>query len=222
MSRIDLVPRSCFRSLVVVEREDWNRRWARRGFRSRFEPSLFLAEEVEGIQPGRALDLGCGQGRNAVWLAQRGWQITAVDFSEVALAQARCLPRSRATSVEWVMADLREYEPPVGTFDLVLHLYVHLPAPARRLVLRRAAAALAPGGVLLVLSHDVVNLNIGYGGPSDPAVLYAAADIAAELPGLRIQRAEQVARPVETEEGEAVAIDALVRAVAPFSGSGRR
>jgi SAM-dependent methyltransferase len=172
-------------------------------------------EEVEDLRPGRALDLGCGEGRNAVWLAQRGWRVTAVDFSEIALARARRLASSRSAAVEWVVADLRAYEPPAGAFDLVLYLYVHLPAPARRLVLRRAAAALAPGGALLVLGHDLANLTAGHGGPSDPAVLYTPAEIVTELPRLRIERAEQVARPVETEEGEAVAIDALVRAVAP-------
>lgn len=200
-----------------MEREHWNRRWASRKFLSWCEPSLAVVEEVEGLRPGSALDLGCGEGRNAVWLAQRGWQVTAVDFSGIALARARHLASSRSASVEWLLADLRTYEPPAAAFDLVLYLYVHLPAPGRRLVLRRAAAALAPGGALLVLGHDVANLTAGYGGPSDPAVLYTPAEIADELAALRIERFEQVARPVQTEEGEAVAIDALVRAVAPSS-----
>ncbi len=198
-----------------VEREDWNRKHEESELLVGAEPNRFLVAEVEGLAPGRALDLACGQGRNAVWLAERGWRVTGVDFSEVALARAQRLAAARAVSVEWVLADLREHTPPAGAFDLVAVLYLHLPAPDRRLVLARAAAALAPGGTLLVVGHDLANLGTGAPGPSSPEVLFRPDDIVRELPGLRIERAEQVLRPVETETGEVQAIDALVRATAP-------
>jgi 2-polyprenyl-3-methyl-5-hydroxy-6-metoxy-1,4-benzoquinol methylase len=198
--------------MVHVKQEDWNRKHAEAGLLFGAEPNRFLVAEVEGLAPGRALDLACGAGRNAVWLAQRGWAVTGVDFSDVALANARRLAADRGVEVEWVLADLREWSPAGETFDLVAVLYLQLPAEERRGVLGRAAHAVAPGGTLLVVGHDLQNLNGGYGGPKDPAVLFTAEDVAAELTGLQVEKAERVLRPVETEEGEAQAIDALVRA----------
>jgi hypothetical protein len=113
-------------------------------------------------------------------------------------------------AVEWVEADVRDYVPEPSAFDLVVVLFLQLPAHERRRVLPRAAAALAPGGTVLVLGHDTRNLTDGVGGPKDAAVLYTPEEIAAELPGLEILRAEPVRRPVETDEGTVDAIDALV------------
>jgi SAM-dependent methyltransferase len=197
-----------------VEREDWNRKHGEAGPLFGVEPNRFLVAEVEGLGPGRALDLACGAGRNAVWLAERGWTVTGADFSDVALANARGLADERGVDVEWVQADLREWEPP-GAFDLVGVLYLQVPAEERRLALGRAAEAVAPGGTLLVVGHDLQNLNGGHGGPQDPRVLFTPEDVAAELPGLEVEKAERVLRPVETEDGEAQAIDALVRARRP-------
>ena len=106
------------------------------------DPVGILADELADLPPGRALDLGCGAGRSAVWLAERGWDVTGVDFSDVALG----LARKQRPDVDWVLADLREYEPERGAFDLVLVLFVHLPPDERRALLSRAADALAPGG----------------------------------------------------------------------------
>jgi SAM-dependent methyltransferase len=195
-----------------VEREHWNRRHGEAGLLFGAEPNRFLVAEVEHLTPGRALDVACGSGRNAVWLAARGWAPTGVDFSDVALDQARALAAERGVEVEWVESDLLEWRPPAGAYDLVVVLYLQLPAEERRLVLARAAAAVAPGGTLLVVGHDLENLNGGHGGPKDPRVLFTPAEVAAELPGLEIEKAERVLRPVETEDGEVQAIDALVRA----------
>ena len=194
------------------EREDWNRRFRERGLVHGGEPDPTVVAEAERLRPGRALDLGCGQGRNAAWLAQHGWDVTGVDFSDVALETAR----SVAPGVEWVQADLREYEPAEGAYDLVLYVFVQLPAAERRAVLRRAAVALAPGGTLLVVGHDLLNLTEGWGGPSDPKVLFTQDDVAAELPGLAIERAERVRRPFTDHDGRPqVQVDAVVRATAP-------
>jgi SAM-dependent methyltransferase len=185
-----------------VEREDWDRRWEERGFHCADDPVGVLAGELEGLTPGRALDLGCGAGRVALWLDSRGWRVTAVDFSEAALAIAR----RQGREVDWVLADVREYEPEPGAFDLALVLYMHLPPDERRVLLARAAAALASGGTLVVLGHDVENIGTGAPGPSRPDVLYAPETIAAELGGLGVQRAGRLTRPA----GEATAVDTLV------------
>ena len=195
-----------------MEREEWNRKHREAGVLFGVEPNRFLVAEVEGLPPGRALDLACGAGRNAVWLAERGWRVTAVDFADVALRTARRLAEARGVEVEWVEADVREWVPGAAAFELVTILYLQLPAEERWLVLGRAAAAVAPGGTLLLVGHDRENLEGGWGGPKDPAVLLSPDEVAAELPGLEVEKAERVLRPVETEQGERDAIDTLVRA----------
>jgi 2-polyprenyl-3-methyl-5-hydroxy-6-metoxy-1,4-benzoquinol methylase len=195
-----------------VEREDWNAKHGEAGPLFGVEPNRFLVSEVEHLQPGRALDVACGAGRNAVWLAERGWTVSGVDFSDVALANARALADERGVEVEWEQADLRDWQPPEAAFDLIVVLYLQLPAAELREILTRTAAAVAPGGTLLVVGHDRENLNGGHGGPQDPAVLFTPAEVARELPGLEVEKAERRLRPVETESGEAHAIDALVRA----------
>jgi len=177
------------------------------------EPNRFLVEEVAGLAPGRALDLACGEGRNALWLAERGWQVTAVDFSAVGLAKAQRLASDRELDIRLIEADVLEWEAPPSSFDLVIVMYLQLPAGERRRALQRAANAVAAGGVLLVVGHDSTNLVDGFGGPRDPAVLFSPDDVVGDLYGLQIQRAERARRPVATDHGQVDAIDAIVRAV---------
>jgi SAM-dependent methyltransferase len=196
-----------------MKREDWNRRYAAADpIHATAVPNRFLVAEVGDLAPGRALDLGCGAGRNAVWLAERGWRVTAVDFSDVALAMARDLAAARGVEVEWVAGDLVTWIPPARAFDLVCVLYVQLPAPERRTLLAHAAEAVRPGGTLLVVGHDLLNLTEGWGGPKQPDVLYTPQDIAADIDGLVVDKAERVRRPVEEGGLRHDAIDALVRA----------
>ncbi|HZQ66114.1 MAG TPA: class I SAM-dependent methyltransferase [Gaiellaceae bacterium] len=195
-----------------MEREDWNRKHGEAGLLFGADPNRFLVAEAESLPPRRALDVACGAGRNAVWLATQGWTVTGVDFSDVALANARRLAAERGVEVEWVQADVRQWSPDADEFDLVVVLYLQLPADERRRALRNATAALAPGGTLLVVGHHAENLRDGWGGPKDPWVLFTPEEIAADLAGLEIEKAERVLRPVEDEDGEHDAIDALVRA----------
>ena len=198
-----------------MEREQWDERYRVDELIWKAEPNRFLVEEAAGLAPGRALDLACGEGRNALWLAERGWQVTAVDFSSVGLEKARRLASERGLELVLVEADVLEWEPPAASFDLVIVMYLHLPAGARRRVQERAASALAPGATLLVVGHDSTNLTEGIGGPQDPAVLFSPEVIVGDLDGLDIERAERARRPVATGSGEVDAIDAIVRAVRP-------
>jgi SAM-dependent methyltransferase len=182
----------------------------------RADPNRFLVEEVERIGPGRALDLACGEGRNSVWLASQGWRVVGVDYSSVGLAKARQLAADRSVDVTWIEDDVVTWMPPQGAFDLVLVLYLHLPAEQRRQVMAHASSALAPGGVLLVIGHDTTNLNEGWGGPQEAAVLFTPEEVVADLQDLRIERAERVKRTVATDAGDVDAIDALIRAVRPL------
>lgn len=197
-----------------MDREAWNRRYAGSELVWTAQPNRFLVAEASGLRPGRALDLACGEGRNAVWLAEQGWQVTGVDFSEVALDKARDLAAARGVEAEWEQADLLAYQPAPRAFDLVLVFYLQLPAAQRRTIVRAAAAAVAPGATLLLVAHDRSNLEHGHGGPQQPAVLYTAGEVVADLDGsgLEIERAERVERPVQTPDGERIALDALVRA----------
>ena len=198
-----------------MDRDAWNARYADAELVWSAEPNRFLVQEVAGLTPGRALDLGAGEGRNAIWLAERGWRATAVDFSGVGLQKARGLAEARGVEVNWVEADLRSYSPARDAFDLVALIYIHLPDEERRAVVRRAADAVAAGGTLLVIGHDRSNLREGYGGPQDPTILFSPDDIIDDLAGiegLRVVRADLVVRPVMTDDGERSATDALVRA----------
>ncbi len=200
-----------------MDRDGWNQRYETTDLVWTAEPNQFLVAEVEGLAPGTALDLGAGEGRNAVWLAQQGWQVTGVDFSDVGLAKADQLATDAGVEVSTVCADLVGYSPPPRGFDLVAVVYLHLPASVRHAVYRRAADGVAPGGTLLVIGHDTANRTHGYGGPQDPDVLFTPDDVVADLAdcGVVVEKAERVRRPVETEGGPRVAIDALVRAMRP-------
>jgi SAM-dependent methyltransferase len=198
-----------------VDHQRWDQKYAGIEFEPALPPSQFVAAELGGLKPGRALDLAAGHGRHTVWLAEHGWRVTAVDFSHVGLEKARKLSAARGVTdgqVDWVVADLNHYQPERGAFELVLMAYLQVGAELRANVLARAATALGPGGTLLVIGHDLTNLTEGAGGPRYPEVLYTPETISAELRGLRILKASRVRRPVEHDGKPATAIDTMVRA----------
>lgn len=162
----------------------------------------------QGGRGGRALDLGAGEGRHAVWLASLGWRVTAVDFSAVGLGKGEAAASGRGLRVDWVVADARSWQPPDGTlYDLVLVAYLHLPED----VLSRATRWLAPGGAFVVVGHALRNLTDGVGGPSDPALLHTVEELRAASAGLSVERCEEFVRP--TDGGDA--IDAVLVARRP-------
>ncbi|MFJ9696047.1 class I SAM-dependent methyltransferase [Kitasatospora sp. NPDC101183] len=203
-----------------MDSQDWDDRYAASELVWGAEPNRWVVRELDGAAPGTALDLAAGEGRNAIWLAARGWEVTGLDFSAVALERAERLtadlPDEVADRLTWRHGDARAFEAPGPGYDLVLVAYLQVPAADRRTALRRAADALAPGGTLLVIGHDLGNLTEGVGGPQDPAVLFTPEDVLADLDGtgLRTVRAERVHRTVAAGSGhggEGVAVDALVR-----------
>jgi SAM-dependent methyltransferase len=161
----------------------WDRRYADTALVWTAEPNRFLVEQVAELPVGRALDLAAGEGRNAVWLAERGWQTTAVDFSPVGIDKGRRLAGERGVTVDWVVADVTSWRPPVRAFQLVAVFYLHLPPGQRRDAYRIAASAVAPGGVLLVVGHDRDNLEHGVGGPQVPGTLLTVDEVTADLHG---------------------------------------
>jgi ubiquinone/menaquinone biosynthesis C-methylase UbiE len=182
-----------------VRADEWDQRYAERQQWS-VEPNALVAELLDGLPPGNALDLAAGEGRHALWLAGRGWRVTAVDFSDVGLDRGRGQPG--ADRVTWVTADVLAWTAPDASLDLVLVAYLHLPESDLLGVLERAVGWLRPGGRLLVLGHDVENLEHGVGGPQEPAILHSVERLAPVAELLAVDRLEQVRR--ETPAGTAL------------------
>lgn len=157
------------------------------------EPNRLAAELIEPLPPRKALDLAAGEGRMALWLAGRGWEVEALDFSRTGLERGQ---RAAAPGmpVTWRVADAVTADIGEGVHDLVLVLYLHLPREAVTGVVGRAARAVAPGGRLLLLGHDRDNLQHGVGGPQDPDVLWDVDLLASIADGFLPDRLEQVRR----------------------------
>ena len=177
-------------------------------------PHQAVQELIEALHPGRALDLATGDGRNAIFLARRGWDATGVDFSAEGIRLARQRAHRLGAQVQWVVADARSYQPD-ASFDLVVITYLHLPEVEIRSVLRTAASWVVPGGCLLVLGHDKDNLASGAPGPNDADILYSRELLESCAAGLRIERSEQIFRdsgvdPEGSGDGAAIAVDTLL------------
>ncbi|ONH34810.1 hypothetical protein BL254_14495 [Protofrankia sp. BMG5.30] len=191
----------------------WDRRHAGTGLLWTAEPNQVVIEHLAGLTPGRALDLACGEGRNAVWLATQGWRVTGVDFSQVAIRKARELSRRFDVTPEWIHADVMVWTPRPASYELVTICYLHLEPEQRRDVLRCAVDAIVPGGTLLVIGHDRANLRHENVTPADPELLFDADELLTELaagPPLRISRAGRVRSPLRTDDRGHPAVDTLL------------
>jgi SAM-dependent methyltransferase len=173
-------------------------------------PSSSVATTIREWFSGRGLDLGTGEGRHAVWLAALGWQVTAVDFSAVGIERARQGAAEVGVEVDWVVADVRDWQPAAGAgFDLVLVSYLKLGED----VLARARDWLAPGGALVVVGHALRNLTEGVGGPSDSRLLHTEAGLRAASAGLQVEQLGEVIRHLP--EGDAIDLVLVARRPSP-------
>lgn len=201
-----------------MDAADWDARYADTELVWSRGPNQLVEAECTDLPPGRAVDLACGEGRNAIWLASRGWDVTAVDFSQVALDKGRRLADGAAAdlAVDWVCADATQWQG--EDYDLAVVAYFQVPEHDRRTAVRHVVGSLRPGGTLLWVAHDSSNLTEGTGGPQDPRVLMTAEDVVADLDGIPVdvERAERVARVVAVADGhgaeaERTAWDCLLR-----------
>lgn len=197
-----------------MDAADWDARYESHDLLWGLEPNRFVREQCERLPVGDALDLACGEGRNAVWLAKLGWRVTGVDFSEVAIDRARQAtarqPRMQTLRIDWLVEDVSTLVLDAASIDLALASYVHLPPTMRDDMLLRASAALRPGGHLVVVAHDERNLAEGVSGPQDLDLLYNPRKMRTLLsssPGVTVEFARTVERP--TPQG--VALDTVVR-----------
>jgi SAM-dependent methyltransferase len=160
---------------------EWDERYASTAQVWSGRPNAALVTEVSGLHPGRALDVGCGEGADAVWLAGQGWKVTALDVSQVALERAARRAREAAAQVEWVHAGLVDALFPPAAFELVSAQYPALLRSADHDAERSLLAAVAPGGLLLMVHHADVDVEAAKSHGFDPADYVSPTDIAALL-----------------------------------------
>ncbi|WP_452299647.1 methyltransferase domain-containing protein [Micromonospora krabiensis] len=187
------------RLATMFTRDAWEERYRSRTSVWSGRPNPQLVAEATPLPPGRALDVGCGEGADAVWLAERGWRVTAVDIATAALeraaAHADAAGPQVAARIDWTHADLRESPPTDGGYDLVSAQFMHLPADERRVLFARLADAVAPGGTLLVVGHHPRDLRTTARRMHFPEMMYTAEEVAAQLDPGRWQVTTVEARP---------------------------
>lgn len=182
------------------------------------QPNPQLVAESAGMKPGRALDVGCGEGADSLWLAQKGWQVLAVDFSRTALRKARehASKQDFPGSITWDHRDLMLWTPPIGSFDLVTAQFMHLPHEDREPLFMRLAASVDVGGSLLIVGHSASDIAAGARRPNGAGLFFRAVDIAGTLtPGhWEIAVAEARPRAGSDAAGRAITVhDEVLRAV---------
>lgn len=179
----------------------WNERYADADLVWSAEPNVFLPTVASALTPGSALDVACGEGRNAIWLAREGWDVTATDFSAVAVEKGRTLAGD--TPVEWIVADATTFETP-HTFDLVLMFYLHLDGPSFTAALERSLKAVAPGGTVFAVGHAVRNVSDGFGGPQLPDILWDTQSFENQLDGFTVHELGERLRSVPDTDVDAI------------------
>lgn len=176
---------------------DWDERYAEPGWAFGTEPNDFLREQVHALpERSRVLCLADGEGRNSVWLAREGHQVTAVDTSRVGLEKAKRLAEDHEVSITTVLADLAEFPFERDAWDAVVSIFAHVPVPVRQRAHSALAWTLRPGGVLVLEAYRPQQLERGTGGPPDDSRMLDLSRLGAELSSLEWLIAREVERPV--------------------------
>ena len=207
----------------MTDAANWTERHAAAAMAWDTTPNQFVVAACRRLHPGRALDLSAGDGSISVWLAGRGWRVTAIEADTVQVGRIQSHSALMGKPVDAIVGDAVGHRPPSAAFDLILLSYLQLPEHQLRQVLSHVAPALAPGGLLLIVGHDATNLGGGWGGPQVPDLLTTAAHLADLLGGLglEVHRAEVVRREVPGEVGLHIALDHVVEAVRPAPDAAR-
>jgi SAM-dependent methyltransferase len=175
----------------------WDERYSEPGYAYGTEPNGFLASVVDCIPEGRVLCLAEGEGRNAVFLARHGYDVTAVDASRVGLTKANNLAAERGVTITTINADLTEFDIEPGAWQGIVSIFCHLPPLIRAGLHERCLRGLAPGGVFVLEGFNPRQLELRTGGPKTRELLMELDIIRQELPGLRFEIAREIERPVE-------------------------
>jgi len=193
----------------------WNERYAGAELVYGAIPNGFLRGVADRFpKNGRALDIGAGEGRNALFLASFGLDVLAVDQSEVGMQKAQRLAHQRGLALTTQAVDLEDFDAAAGSFDVVSSIFVHLPAALRAKVHRRLQTWLKPGGIFVLEAYAPDQIARGTGGPKDPLLLAPLDVIAGELKGLEFEHQVALVREVtegQFHTGEASVVQVLAR-----------
>lgn len=207
---------------MTTEAAEWDARYGENDRVWSGEPNGALVRETAGESPGRALDVGCGEGADAVWLAGRGWAVTALDVSQVALDRAAAHAAEEGVDITWIASGLLDAEVPVGSFDLVSAQYPALRATPDGAAERALISAVAPGGILLVVHHDMRDRAAVRAHGFDPDDWVQPGDVAALLDDdWTVEVSEIRERSVNGGAGAHHTHDVVLRARRP-AGEGER
>ncbi len=193
----------------------WDEKYAAKELVWSAIPTAEFVKKVQHLTPGKALDVACGEGRNAIYLAEKRWDVTAVDFSKVAIEKARLIAEKRSVDVNWVVADASKYPFAENEYDLVGVMYLHNSKQEQSRWLPAVIKSVATGGTFVYIGHDRTNIQYGVGGPQDPSVLLSIGETLELLKDFEIEQAEVIERPYADETGhggapEMMALDAII------------
>lgn len=175
----------------------WDERYSNEEYAYGTEPNGFLVQALLENGGGRALCLAEGEGRNAVYLAQRGYDVLAIDQSPVGLQKAQALAASRYVTIRTRACDLRNFVFQPASWDLIVAIWAHVPPDLRMSMHQGVASALRAGGLYIIEAYHPSNIGRGTGGPQDPELCIRASDLRAELPALEPIHLEELEREVE-------------------------
>lgn len=195
--------------------EKWDERFSIDGYVYGTAPNSFLTEVAEALKPeSRILCLGAGEGRNAVWLAQQGHRVTAIDFSQQALNKGRALADRNGVTVDWVRGDLETYEVAPSSWDVVLCFFLHTPPAIRKRTHQLVQTALTTDGLFVLEAYHPRQIEYGTGGPPQVDWLMDLSLLANELPELSPIIARELVRNVTEgvqHTGEAAVVQLLAK-----------
>jgi SAM-dependent methyltransferase len=192
----------------------WDTRYSQPGYAFGTEPNDFLCSVADRIPMGAVLCLGDGEGRNGVFLAERGFAVTSMDGSTIGMQKAAMLAQARSVPLTTTVADLVHYQIMPAAWEGIVSIFVHLPPPLRHQVHRQVAAGLKPGGVFILEAYTPAQLTYGTGGPSSAELLMTLDQLRVDLAGLAFEVAHEIERDVvegRYHTGRAAVIQLLAR-----------
>jgi len=193
------------------KRERWDERYTKNNLKWSSGPNTLLESLVVGKPDGKVLDVASGEGRNALWLASRGWLVDAIDFSKIGIGKGRLMAAERNLEINWILADVCEQAFARAEYDLVIVLFLHTSIEERVIWLPAVIEAVALGGQFIYIAHDPSNIDRGVGGPQDRTLLPEVDDVCGMLGDFDILQAEIYDRQFGDDPGHGESVTGVAR-----------